>query len=145
MRNTAIAFNDELYAKVGSIHMIVEEASDELTTNDLAMLREWCFDHAGDSNKLRSRIFTAIADALTEELGVKESPKRWYVVKSTDSEKFADGFYGWDGNIHSEEQIFAEDELPYTNASPFQNILVGEGLYKPSVSHANEVVSKLDS
>lgn len=67
--------------------------------------------------------------------------KKWYIVKSQSSGKFADGFYGWDCNIHSDQQIFAEDELPFIVGAPgYDNILVGVSDAKPSVTEANNVV-----
>jgi len=63
---------------------------------------------------------------------------KWYIVKDDDSGKFADGFYGWDCNIHSEDQIFPDDELPYTIDAPYELIFVGEGDYKPSLKHAQD-------
>ena len=36
----------------------------------------------------------------------------WMVCKSKGG-KYFDGFYGADSNIHSEEQIFNEENMPY--------------------------------
>lgn len=67
--------------------------------------------------------------------------KKFYVVES--SGKYADGYYGWDGRIHSSEQIFEECELPYIPSTRgITNILVGTSKVKPSVT---EVLKKLQS
>ena len=77
--------------------------------------------------------------------------KRWFVVQSTCG-KYADGWYGWDGHIHSDEQIFAENELPYRESSFIENNpgkgdmhkwLVGTGK-KPSVHEAIDALEKLE-
>ena len=59
---------------------------------------------------------------------------KWYIVRS--DRKFADGYYGWDANIHSEEQIFEEGDLPYKEGS-YENVLVATG-EKPTVFEVNE-------
>ena len=60
----------------------------------------------------------------------------YYVVQSTCG-KFADGFYGWDSNIHSDEQIFAECDLPYVVDPAYNRILLCNSITKPSVSGVN--------
>lgn len=57
---------------------------------------------------------------------------RWYVVRS-DCGKFSDGYYGWDAQIHSDAQIFAESELPYVVCPEFKRILVAERQHKPGL------------
>jgi hypothetical protein len=61
----------------------------------------------------------------------------YYVVQS-ECGKYADGFYGWDGSIHDDEQIFESGDLPYKPNSPgIANILVGTGI-KPTVEEVNQ-------
>jgi hypothetical protein len=62
----------------------------------------------------------------------------WYVVWAPESGKFDDGYYGWDGNLHSDCQIHAEDELPYGSCD-LVNILVGMGR-KPNLQDARDAV-----
>jgi hypothetical protein len=68
----------------------------------------------------------------------------WFVVCAPQDEKryykFADGFYGWDASIHSDEQIIAEEELPYVPCPEFVNILVASGA-KPSLATARIAVT----
>lgn len=66
----------------------------------------------------------------------------WYVVKDKSSGKFADGYYGWDGSLHQDEQIFPENELPYKENSEMEFILVGRG-DKPSVMKVQEKLQAL--
>lgn len=65
---------------------------------------------------------------------------KWYVIKSKQSGKYADGFYGWDCTILTEHQIFPEDELPfYIDDERFTFILVADGEDKPSSWDANDI------
>lgn len=60
-------------------------------------------------------------------------PRRWYVVISRGN--FSDGNYGWDAFLTDEQQIFAEEDLPYEpNTADIENVLVSTSLYKPSLS-----------
>lgn len=96
-------------------------------------------DHYNATGDLvQAEIFQDEAFALHWELQSLEG-KKWYIVRASCSEKFADGFYGWDCNIHSEHQIFPENELPFIKDAPgYENIPVGVG-EKPSVTVANEI------
>lgn len=60
------------------------------------------------------------------------SPIRWFVVQESGG-KFSDGYYGWDAQIHSDAQIFAESELPYVVCPEFKRILVAERQHKPGL------------
>ena len=71
-------------------------------------------------------------------------PKNFYVVQSEDSGKYADGYYGWDGQIHSDAQIFAESDLPYVTTSGIKNILICNGHIRPLVTQVLEVLRLLD-
>lgn len=67
--------------------------------------------------------------------------REWYVVHESGG-KFADGYFGFDGNIHDDEQIFSGDSLPYKpNSEGIQNILVGKGI-KPNVYDAQKQVDE---
>jgi len=55
--------------------------------------------------------------------------------------KYADGFYGWDSNIHSDEQIFNEEEMPYVLNSAYINVVVGVG-DKPSIQSVRNILAK---
>lgn len=69
--------------------------------------------------------------SLYENLYTEDT--KWYICKSTNG-KYADGYYGWDGGIYSDEQIFHSGNLPYDEHDGIEYILVGEGarpqLYK---------------
>ena len=56
---------------------------------------------------------------------------KYFVIQSNQSGKYADGFYGWDSSILTENQIFAENELPYKPNDKMKFLLVGDGS-KPS-------------
>lgn len=43
----------------------------------------------------------------------KFNPTNYYVIVDGVSGKYADGWYGWDGSVHSEEQIFSGEDIPY--------------------------------
>lgn len=62
-----------------------------------------------------------------------------FVVKS--GNKYDDGFYGWDYSIHSDEQIHAEEDLPYKPGT-YEFIQVGEG-QKPTVQEVQNFLSKI--
>ena len=66
----------------------------------------------------------------------------WMICKGADG-KFYDGFYGADCNIHSSEQIFNQDNVPYYIDSDFVNIVVGLGEIKPSVCAVQELLIKM--
>ncbi|WP_455233127.1 hypothetical protein [Geopseudomonas aromaticivorans] len=66
---------------------------------------------------------------------VEPSATTWFVVRAADSGKFDDGYYGWDGSLHSDAQIHRGDELPYIECPEFQRIPVGQG-DKPSLEVA---------
>jgi hypothetical protein len=67
--------------------------------------------------------------------------RRWFVVVSGDG-RFADGFYGWDGSLHSSDQIFAEEDLPYSPSTPdIRNVFICTSLYKPSLDKARDAAS----
>jgi hypothetical protein len=51
----------------------------------------------------------------------------YYVVQDKKGGKYADGYYGWDSNIHSDHQIFREDELPFKFNDDMNFIVVGKG------------------
>ena len=63
----------------------------------------------------------------------------WMVCKAP-SGKYYDGFYGMDGNIHSDNQIFNQDNIPYYLDSSFQNIVVGIGAFKPSIHYVQKIL-----
>lgn len=66
---------------------------------------------------------------------------KWYVVRELGG-KFADGYFGWDGHVHSEEQIFEEENIPYKKDSlGMEFIHVGTGV-KPSVYQVNTQLEK---
>ena len=67
--------------------------------------------------------------------------KKWYVVVASDN-RISDGFVGWDSSLHSREQIFSDDELPYNDSSPYVNVLVSEGVKAPSLLEAQKVLNK---
>ena len=63
---------------------------------------------------------------------------KYYVVRSkSGSRKFADGWYGWDAYVHSDEQIFPGNEMPYRPNDDMDFIQVGEG-EKPSLQTVQE-------
>jgi hypothetical protein len=67
--------------------------------------------------------------------------QQWYVVRETGG-KFADGYYGFDGNIHDDEQIFSGNSLPYKpNSDGIENILVGTGK-KPNIYDAQKHIDE---
>ena len=57
-----------------------------------------------------------------------EYDNNWYVLKVDN--KYDDGHFGMDGNIHSEEQIYSWGDIPYEEGYG-ERILVGSG-EKPS-------------
>lgn len=65
----------------------------------------------------------------------------WMVCRSGMSGKYYDGFYGADCNIHSEEQIFNKDDMPYYLDSSYVYIVVGIG-DKPSVMEVQNLLEK---
>jgi len=64
----------------------------------------------------------------------------WMVCKAK-SGKYFDGWYGFDSFIHSEEQIFSEENIPYELDSAFMNIVVGVG-DRPTVSFVQRLFDK---
>jgi hypothetical protein len=63
----------------------------------------------------------------------------YFVVKSEQG-KYCTGYYGWDGNIHSDHQIFREDELPFdigTKGVEFIQVGFGE---RPSPYNVQEML-----
>jgi len=75
--------------------------------------------------------------------------RRWFVVMSSGYSgdgRFADGFYGWDGSLHSSDQIFAEEDLPYSPSTPdIRNVFICTSLYKPSLDKAKDAVSSAEA
>lgn len=59
----------------------------------------------------------------------------WYVVQDKESGKYADGFGGWDGCVHTKHQIFPEDAMPFEPNDDMNFILVGDG-EKPTINRA---------
>jgi len=66
----------------------------------------------------------------------------WMVCKAQGG-KFYDGFYGMDSNIHSNEMIFNQDNIPYIINSEFKNIVVGIGETKPSPNEVQKLLIKM--
>lgn len=64
-----------------------------------------------------------------------DKANKWYVCKSGD--KYADGYFGWDGTIHSDCQIFSVNNFPYKKREGA--IEVGEGK-KPSVEEVRKIL-----
>jgi len=60
-----------------------------------------------------------------------EDQRGFYVVRSRVSNKFADGHFGWDSNIHSDCQIFSKQDLPYSENDDMEFIFVGDT--RPSI------------
>ena len=60
---------------------------------------------------------------------------KFYVIKDKRGGKWSDGYYGWDGDIHSDYQVFPESRLPYIPNEDMDFICVAEGDYKPSLEH----------
>ena len=58
---------------------------------------------------------------------------KWYVVVS-ERGLLSDGYYGWDTELHSPEQIYREDQLP-RKVIFTDKIMVGRGS-RPSVEEA---------
>ena len=69
--------------------------------------------------------------------------KQWYVTQSSCG-KYADGFYGWDSNIHCDEQIHDLDGSPYVASPTSSYKLVGVGLHdsKPSPDYVRKYLEK---
>jgi hypothetical protein len=65
----------------------------------------------------------------------KEDSMKFYVIKDKYRDKWSDGSYGWDGDIHNDYQVFSEDRLPYVPNEEMDFICVAEGDYKPSLEH----------
>lgn len=66
-------------------------------------------------------------------------PMKYFVVRSKQG-KYCTGYYGWDSNIHSDHQIFKEDELPFDiDNKDYTFIQVGEG-EKPSPYNVQEML-----
>ena len=63
----------------------------------------------------------------------------WMICKY-EGGKYYDGYYGGDCNIHSDEQIFNQDQFPYYIASKFKNIVVGVGIQKPTVREVQKLL-----
>jgi len=70
--------------------------------------------------------------------------KVWMVCKSTGG-KYFDGFYGMDSSIHSSEQIFDQDNIPYEIDSYFRNIVVGVGREKPNPARVMAILNHQDA
>ena len=64
----------------------------------------------------------------------------YYIVQDKTSKKFADGYYGWDGNIHSDCQIFAEEDLPYYENDRMDFIKLGDE--RPSIAKVWELLEE---
>ncbi len=67
---------------------------------------------------------------------------RWYVLQERGG-KYDDGYYGWDGRVHSAEQIHREDQMPYVPCPEYRRILVGEGAYKPDIEMVCDYLNRL--
>ena len=132
-----------MFNSVATIAFVVDHEDEDEATNEelkaalyrrIKLIDEY---HEGTDGYTQT-----CGDDLTdtqEGSGWHPPPKKYYVVQSSDG-KFADGFYGWDGTVHSEEQIFAECDLPYKPDSPgITNILVGTGV-KPPMLHVHCVI-----
>jgi hypothetical protein len=65
----------------------------------------------------------------------------WMVCQAKDG-KYFDGFYGMDCNIHSEYQIFNQENIPYFIDSEFKNIVVGIENTKPSVIEVQKILAR---
>jgi hypothetical protein len=63
----------------------------------------------------------------------------YYVVVNKDCQ-LADGSYGWDSSLHSGDQIFSGNDLPYEGSDGMYFVRVGTG-NKPSVEAAQEVLN----
>ena len=61
--------------------------------------------------------------------------ERYYVAMSSCG-KFADGYYGWDGSLHSDVQIFHEDEYPYKD---FEYSILVSFNGRPSLEEARKI------
>lgn len=83
----------------------------------------------------------SLATVTHAQLASAEENTHWLVVQSVDANgiggKYDDGWYGWDGMIHSPEQIHAEDDLPYEPNDGMRFITVGL-TSKPSVEEVRE-------
>jgi len=62
----------------------------------------------------------------------------WFVIKNKQGE-YADEYFSWSSKIHSSDQIFAKDELPYLVNSAMSIILVAEG-EKPTLQEVNKIL-----
>ena len=84
---------------------------------------------------------TEVANDLAGKAGELLYASAWYVVQDTGSGKYADGFFGWDSNIHSDEQIFQEDKLPYhpNDAMAFIEVACGN---KPCVTDVQDFMGR---
>lgn len=68
---------------------------------------------------------------------------RWYVVQESGG-KYDDGYYGWDGHVHSPCQVHREDQMPYVPSPEYRLILVGEGAEKPDIEGVCDYLNRLD-
>lgn len=69
---------------------------------------------------------------------------RWFVLQECGG-KYDDGYYGWDGRVHSAEQIHREDQMPYLPCPEHRRILVGEGASKPDIGMVCDYLNRLDT
>jgi hypothetical protein len=67
----------------------------------------------------------------------------WMICQDKDGGKFYDGFYGWDANIHSQEQIFSRKDIPFKLNPNMRMLVVGMGRNKPSVNEVNRLLRRL--
>lgn len=66
----------------------------------------------------------------------------WCVVRNEQG-SFADGWFGWDGSIHEEDQIFEATDLPFRVCPQYTVIVVAVGGRKPSVTQVRKTLSQV--
>ncbi len=67
----------------------------------------------------------------------------FYVIRDKESGKFADSHHGWYAQVHSDFQVFGENELPLNPAPDLEFVMVASGEYKPSPAHVNHRLLQL--
>jgi hypothetical protein len=82
-------------------------------------------------------------ETFNEVSCIAKRPKRFCVIRCKQSGKYADGYYGWDGSVHSLEQVFAEDELPYHPSDDLEFIFVWHGPEPPTLDQVAEFFNRV--